>query len=1270
MRAYPFQIAQFLANIGMGTGALSGSTTTTTSPAGFFSGFKEGGKVEGYRRGGLIPESAGGHVAPEHMGEGYADGGAPSDYSSMIVQQLFGGMNPNAGAYGQGNAGLGGAGFVPQANLPVGQLMVAEPVQGPKQTNASDIVDMASSLTDTADKAGKMWDKYKPRPEFNVDTKDDSLSGQIYRANGGRTGLATGGGMPYDPQNTGYVPDNSPSKAPELIQPKDPQQQESGLSKVADIAKIIGMFMARGGAADGGYSVVKGDTLSDIARKHGRSLEDILSANPELRKNPDLIQIGQRIMLPQDRQAAGTPFPAQPSTFPARPGLAPSGMPIADRSANDVINSPSFGNEQLFSGNYQSPGLSDNMLALRLQSEAMARRRALEDASMNPGSFASGGVAGRSGYLDGGFASDTALAELARKKREQDILNELGSSQWSGLSAARNDADLEEARRAALLRSQGAGLSVPAEPREFPRQSTPTGLVPAISPSFNPGQQNLPPPSMDGSVGDVTSYGRAQDRPVTVTNPTTNARSTNQYVPEETAPRTLREMLPMVDAANTVFGPAKSEMSPAEAVGRPLIDVAANAFPVIAGLAGQGWDLFTKPPSEYNALYNTETPTAKLHPGLSPAPATAAAPAAAAPVSTTTGFRELNNGVRPGLGTTMRENVTRVGLAKGPMDLTTGEAARELPPAAGAPRNARNNNPGNLVASDWTKKQPGFVGTDGPFAVFDTPENGRRAQAQLLTNYINSGDNTLTKIINRWAPPDAPGNTPESTRNYIAHIAAQTGIDPNQQLTPADVSKILDAQAGFEGGTTGGARTDVTQLGGNDMAAGRAEVANAPQGGLSTGRNTAETAAKPGGVAGGFDLGKMLTDENVVLPFLAGLGKMAGSQSRYLGTALLEGIGGGAEAYMKRQEQLANIAQTQAQTRGQDVLNVRNSIQSTDRGDIVWTSQNGVPVPVLLGAYQGMMNSGQVLPPLGFVPTNATNVLNDYFERIGIPKIETGAPKVGAETEKRGSDLGVSAPTMDILNRDMQTLMTAPSAYRESQKKMSDQIEEGVISAGNNAMQQGNFLNQITHQLMSLPETGVLSGGPLAEVQKNALALYNQAIGLFGEQAAANLRILPEEIGTQYATDKLAAAGVLAQNSSVGAGTVSAIQLAELSIPNKEIPVEGVRKILAGLYVDKTMSLDRWDALNKAKDYVSSVSPAMPENYLAQNIVRDFGAQTASDYANAKLKMERILSNYYTMPDGQKIPVVDLVMQGVMTPAEFDKVYGAGMSRYILNMVR
>jgi hypothetical protein len=83
----PYQQAQFLANIAMGTGALSGSTTTTQTPRNWM-GFEAGGRVEGY-----------------------ADGGGvigPMEYSK---------------------AGIGGQSYVPEANLPVGQLMIAEPPQ-------------------------------------------------------------------------------------------------------------------------------------------------------------------------------------------------------------------------------------------------------------------------------------------------------------------------------------------------------------------------------------------------------------------------------------------------------------------------------------------------------------------------------------------------------------------------------------------------------------------------------------------------------------------------------------------------------------------------------------------------------------------------------------------------------------------------------------------------------------------------------------------------------------------------------------------------------------------------------------------------------------------------------------------------------------------------------------------------------------------------------------------------------------------------------------
>ena len=99
-RGYDFQVAQFLANIAMGTGALSGSTTTSTQPRGFFSnrgGFKTGeslhraGKAYG---GGLDPNSMGGAVYQPGAFErgGYATSGSVVDSTDLAASSV----NPSA----------------------------------------------------------------------------------------------------------------------------------------------------------------------------------------------------------------------------------------------------------------------------------------------------------------------------------------------------------------------------------------------------------------------------------------------------------------------------------------------------------------------------------------------------------------------------------------------------------------------------------------------------------------------------------------------------------------------------------------------------------------------------------------------------------------------------------------------------------------------------------------------------------------------------------------------------------------------------------------------------------------------------------------------------------------------------------------------------------------------------------------------------------------------------------------------------------------------
>lgn len=47
------------------------------------------------------------------------------------------------------------------------------------------------------------------------------------------------------------------------------------------------------------YTVERGDTLSAIARQNGITLQELLRVNPDLRANPNRIQIGQRVRLPK-----------------------------------------------------------------------------------------------------------------------------------------------------------------------------------------------------------------------------------------------------------------------------------------------------------------------------------------------------------------------------------------------------------------------------------------------------------------------------------------------------------------------------------------------------------------------------------------------------------------------------------------------------------------------------------------------------------------------------------------------------------------------------------------------------------------------------------------------------------------------------------------------------------------------------------------------------------------------------------------------------------
>ena len=114
-----------------------------------------------------------------------------------------------------------------------------------------------------------------------------------------------------------------------------------------------------------------------------------------------------------------------------------------------------------------------------------------------------------------------------------------------------------------------------------------------------------------------------------------------------------------------------------------------------------------------------------------------------------------------------------------------------------APRGTRNNNPANMEDSRFTRRQPGYVGSDGRFAQFDTVAHGIQAHETLLRhNYLQS-PTTVRAVITRYAPPKSRGgdNSSASFENYVASVEKRLG---KKNVSAADTSALAYAMRQFE----------------------------------------------------------------------------------------------------------------------------------------------------------------------------------------------------------------------------------------------------------------------------------------------------------------------------------------------------------------------------------------------------------------------------------------------------------------------------------------
>lgn len=134
----------------------------------------------------------------------------------------------------------------------------------------------------------------------------------------------------------------------------------------------------------------------------------------------------------------------------------------------------------------------------------------------------------------------------------------------------------------------------------------------------------------------------------------------------------------------------------------------------------------------------------------------------------------------------------------------TDDQGNTLYKAIDGTRNLRNNNPGNLIYSDFSQNE-GAIGKDaGGYAIFPDSGTGQQAMRDLLTgpsyNHLSLAD-----AITKYAPPyDAAGNPINPTSLYIKTIAGQMGVSSGttlSSLSSDQMDELVSHMSWFEGHT-------------------------------------------------------------------------------------------------------------------------------------------------------------------------------------------------------------------------------------------------------------------------------------------------------------------------------------------------------------------------------------------------------------------------------------------------------------------------------------
>jgi hypothetical protein len=464
----------------------------------------------------------------------------------------------------------------------------------------------------------------------------------------------------------------------------------------------------------------------------------------------------------------------------------------------------------------------------------------------------------------------------------------------------------------------------------------------------------------------------------------------------------------------------------------------------------------------------------------------------------------------------------------------------------------------------------------------------------------------------------------------------------------------------------------------------------------------------------------MQRNQDWLVPLLSGVGTMAASPSRYLGAALLQGVGGGAQQYaamqaraeeQQRQREQLNVSRVGAVTaagqldvsraqeeRSREALAAAISAGSynADSNTFRVYDRNGRPTLVRASEFYRAIREGRPYPVTASgasgaaAPTNEPAAPSPRITSEALPPpAAQGASATNPEAQPPGAGTAeqptapppatgqrqaISAPIYREIPPDLQSrLQTIARRIEDTPRTMTTPPREGedpypaAAEGARIAQDSTQQRNSLASELASLPTSGLFTPGAMQPAVASTVGMINSALSSVGSR----VQILPQELGTTEGANKISRELAFALQRGSGSRAASELIQALATVPTAANSPQGAANILSDIYVGQQRNIDMNNFYVRARDQLSNMGlNEIQLRHASQELANEFAQRQDANYGREREALRNIYMQEVEDPQTkQRIRLLPYIIQHAdsMSPAfvrNIEERFGPGILRY------